>query len=207
MRVDILELVESAHLDEPLYPGKKLVKKYAVSGDHKSHCAVFDWHNHDHLRVEVKAGLTGKALDPKELRQYPVSFQAPTYLDIEFVDAKDTEEEDDDAAEGKSGGGSGGLKMKAFAKVTEGKVATQGEIKKFVVMGKELAKEAFATAFENLKTQLSQAKIMTMDLMKGVADVIKRATPGGGLSAKGDETITYKYDAERTAPMFGAMTP
>jgi len=205
MRVDVLELVERAHLNEPLYPGKKLVKKYVVPGDHKSHCAVFDWHNQDHLRVEIKAGLTGKALDPKELRQYPVSYQAETYMDIDFVDSQ--EDEDDETAQGKSGGGSGGIKMKAFAKVTDGKTPSQGEIKKFVVMGKELAKEAFATAYENLKAQLSQAKVMTIDLMRGVADVIKRATPGGGLQAKGDETISYKYDAERTAPMFGGMTP
>ena len=84
---------------------------------------------------------------------------------------------------------------------------TLGEIKKFVIMGKEIAKEAYAQAFENLKVQLSQAKIMAMDLMKGVADIIHRATPGGGLKPVGDETIKYKYDAEKNGPMFGGLMP
>jgi hypothetical protein len=209
MKIDIQDLISHSGLNEPLYPGKRLVKKYVVPGDHKSHCAVFDWLESDHLHIEVKAGLTGKTLEAKELRHYPVSYQAPTFVDIVFVDSKDTTEkdEDEDETSGTSGDGSGGLKMKAFSKVTQGKLPTAGEIKKFVVMGKELSKESFATAFENLKVQLSQAKIMAMDLMKGVSDVIKRATPGGGLSAKGDETIKYKYDAERTAPMFGGLTP
>jgi hypothetical protein len=207
MKVDVLDLVAQADLDEPLYPGKRVVKKYAVHGDHKSHCAVFDWQTGEKLHIEIKAGLSGKTLEAKELRQYPVSFQAPTYLDIVFVDSEETEDDNqDESARGKSGG-SGGRKMKAFKKAMDGHIPASGEIQKFVVMGKELAQEAFATAFENLKTQLGQAKIMAMDLMKGVADVIKRATPGGGLEAKGDETIKYKYDSERTAPMFGGLTP
>ena len=74
-------------------------------------------------------------------------------------------------------------------------------------MGKEIAQEAYAQAFENLKAQLSQTKIMAMDLMKGVSDIIQKATPGGGLSARGDETLKYRYDAEKTAPMFGGLTP
>lgn len=198
MKVNVIELSNSAMLDEPLYPGKRLVKKYAVPGDHKSHCVVFDWHETRQLHVELKAGLTGRSIDAKELRQYPVSYQAPTYLDIMFVDA------DDEETEGKSGGDSGGLSMKAFGKAMGGKIPTRGEIKKFVVMGKELAKESYAAAYENLKAQLAQVKVMAIDLMQGV---IKRATPGGGLQAKCDEVIKYKYDAEKTAPMFGGMTP
>lgn len=214
MKVDAKELLKSAGLeDESFYPGKHLVKKYVVHGDHKSHCVSFDWH--DNIRVEVHAGLTGKPLDAKELRQYAVSFQAPTYLEIE---TDDTEGDEGSSASGKGGGG--GKKpaqkkleetalstMSAFSKTADGVVSTAGEIKKFVVMGREIAKEAYAQAFENLKVQLSQAKIMAMDLMKGVSDIIHKATPGGGLSARGDETIKYKYDAERTAPMFGGLTP
>lgn len=90
--------------------------------------------------------------------------------------------------------------------MTEGKIPETGTIEKFVVMGKELAKEAFSTAFENLKQQLGQAKVMAMDIMKGVANIVK-ATPGGGLEARGDESVKYKYDAEKTAGMFGGMAP
>ena len=74
-------------------------------------------------------------------------------------------------------------------------------------MGKELAQEAFAQAFENLKEQLHQTKVMALDIMKDVGDVIKKATPGGGLEAKGNENINYKYDSEKTAALFGGMSP
>ncbi len=220
MQVNIQELLGSADLTDPVYPGKKLVKKYAVPGAYKSHCVVFDWRKGDTLHIEVKAGQSGKDLDPKELKQYPVSFQAPTYLDIAVDGNNDNEEdedEDEEGAKGKSGGGGKKPKKKkaldsevslsAFGKVTEGAIPGLGEIEKFVVMGKELAKEAYEVAFNNLKEQLSQTKIMAMDLMKGVGDVIKRATPGGGLEAKGNETLSYKYDIEKNGPMFGAMGP
>ena len=82
-----------------------------------------------------------------------------------------------------------------------------GEIQKFVVMGKELAQEAFAQAFDNLKEQLHQTKVMAMDVMKDVGDIIKKATPGGGLEAKGDESVKYKYDVEKTVGLFGGMAP
>src|SRR5688572_4222477 len=120
MSVNIQELAASAGLTEQLYPGKRLIRKYAQAGEHKSHCVVFDWHDAEKLHVEIKAGLTGRALDPKELHHFPVSFQAPTYLDIAFKDTEEDEEEE--GTRGKSGSGSGGLSMKSFAQVTEGKV-------------------------------------------------------------------------------------
>ena len=215
MKVDVKELLKSAGLeDEAFYPGKRVVKKFVQHGEHKSHCAVFDWHDNV-IHVELKAGMTGRSLDPKELHHYPVSFQAPTFLDIET--ANDDEEEDEDGSRGKSGGGGKKPAMKkpeetlsslgAFSKMAEGTISTLGEIKKFVIMGKEIAKEGYAQAFENLKVQLAQTKVMAMDLMKDVTNIIHKATPGGGLAAKGDETIKYKYDAEKTAPMFGGLTP
>lgn len=215
MKVDVKELLKSAGLeDEAFYPGKRVVKKFVQHGEHKSHCAVFDWHDNV-IHVELKAGMTGRSLDAKELHHYPVSFQAPTFLDIET--ANDDEEEDEDGSRGKSGGGGKKPAMKkpeetlsslgAFSKMAEGTISTLGEIKKFVIMGKEIAKEGYAQAFENLKIQLAQTKVMAMDLMKDVTNIIHKATPGGGLAAKGDETIKYKYDAEKTAPMFGGLTP
>lgn len=220
MKVDIKDLLSSAGLeDELFYPGKRVVKKFIQHGEHKSHCVVFDWHDHK-VRVEIKAGMYGHSLDPKELRHYPVSFQAPTFVEVGMNDNTDDIEDDEDGETSASGKGGGGKKpakkklqetgltsMNAFSKMAEGAVSTLGEVKKFVIMGREIAKEAYAQAFENLKVQLAQTKIMAMDLMKGVSDIIHKATPGGGLEAKGDETIKYKYDAERTAPMFGGLTP
>jgi hypothetical protein len=215
MQVQIKELLDSADLKEPLYPGKKLVKKYAVPGQFKSHCVVFDWRVSDTLRVELKAGQSGRTLDPIELKNFPVSFQAPTYLDLKVDNDNIEDEEDEDEGSARSGKGGGGKKPKkkktlaggAFERVMDGKVPSLAQIEKFVVMGKELAQEQFAKAFENLKEQLHQSKVMVMDLMKDVGDVIKRATPGGGLNAKGNETLKYKYDVEKTGPMFGAAGP
>ncbi len=218
MQVNIQELVKETGLDEKIYPGKKLVKKYAQPGEFKGHCVVFDWRS-DLLRVELKAGLNGHNMDLSDLKKYPVSYQAPTFLElITENDNKEIEdEEDEEGSKGKSGGGGKKPPMKkledtdislsAFDKVTEGAVPDTGKIEKFVVMGKELAQEAFAQAFDNLKQQLHQTKVMAMDVMKDVGDIIKKATPGGGLEAKGDESIKYKYDVEKTANLFGGMAP
>lgn len=217
MQVNIQELVKETGLNEQLYPGKKLVKKYAQPGEYKSHCVTFDWRSSDLLRVELKAGLTGRDMDLSDLKNYPVSYQAPTYLElITANDDEDEDEDEEDETKGKSGGGGKApkkaledseLSLNAFEKVTDGQVAEHGQIEKFVVMGKEIAQEAFGQAFENLKEQLHQTKVMAMDIMKGVGDIIQKATPGGGLEAKGDESVNYKYDSEKTAPLFGAMSP
>ncbi len=219
MKIDVKDLLADAGLKgEAFYPGKRLVAKYVQHGEHKSHCAVFGW-NGGTIRVDLKAGTSGGTLDAKTLRQYPVSFQAPTF--VEIMAAQDNsdeidEDEDDETSRGDGGGGKAPRdkarpetlsSMDAFSKIADGAVNTLGEIKKFVVMGKEIAKESYEQAYENLRTQLRQTKIMAMDLMKGVSNVIQKATPGGGLAATGDETIRYSYDAEKTAPMFGGLTP
>ena len=218
MQVNIQNLVKETGLEEKIYPGKKLVKKYVQPGEYKSHCVVFDWRS-ELLRVELKAGLTGRPLDLSDMKKYPVSYQAPTFLELISTDEEDEtkEEEDEEGTKGKSGGGGkkpatkkledSDLSLNAFDKVTEGKIPDTAKIDKFVVMGKELAQEAFATAFENLKEQLHQTKVMAMDIMKNVGDLIKKATPGGGLEARGDESIKYKYDADKTAGLFGGMSP
>lgn len=218
MKVNIQDLIRQTGSDEKLYPGKHFVKRYMQPGEFKSHCVIFDWRS-DMLRVELKAGLSGKALDLRDLKNYPVSYQAPTFIELVAGNQNDEieDEEDEEGSKGKSGGGGKkpkvkkledtGLSLSAFGKATEGVIPEIAEIKKFVVMGKELAKEAYAQAFDNFKKQLHQAKVMAMDIMKGVGDIIKKATPGGGLQAKGDEQIKYKYDAEKTAGLFGAMSP
>ncbi len=221
MQVNVQELVKKSGLNEKIYPGKKLVKKYVQPGEFKNHCVAFDWRS-DVLRVELKAGMTGRDLDQKDLKNYPVSYQAPTFLELvsnDLIEAKDSdiEDEEEDETKGKSGGGGkkpatkkledSQISLSAFDKVTEGLIPEMAEIQKFVVMGKELAQEAFAQAFENLKEQLHQTKVMAMNIMKGVNDIIKKATPGGGLQAKGDESINYQYDTDRNAGLFGGMAP
>ena len=220
MQVNIQELVRETGLDEKIYPGKKLVKKYVQPGEFKSHCVSFDWRT-DILRVELKAGLNGRALDLSELKNYPVSYQAPTYLELvsgKALEAKDEiEDEEEEEGKGKSGGGGkkpetkkledSDLSLSAFDKATDGEIPETATIEKFVVMGKEIAVEAYATAFHNFKEQLHQTKVMAMDIMKNIGDVIKKVTPSGGLEAKGNENIKYKYDPNKTAALFGGMSP
>ncbi len=220
MQTNIEDLVKQAGLTEPLYPGKKLVKKYAHPGEFKSHCVVFDWRDSNLVKIELKAGLSGKNLALADLKNYPVSYQAPTHLHIEVANqnASKDEDEDEEGERGSSGGGGKKPAVKeledlnlssanAFGKVSQGIIADVGEIVEFVVMGKELAKEAYGAALDNLKAQLKQAKVMAMDLLKGVDNVIQRATPGGGLAPKGNEAIQYEYNVEKTNSLFGAMTP
>lgn len=218
MQVNIEELVQTAGLNEPLYPGKKLVKKYIQPGEYKSHCVVFDWRDGDQIKVELKAGLSGKDLDLADIKNYPVSFQAPTYLKVAIDNDDIDEEEDEEGSKGKSGGGgkkpsekkleeSDLSSMNAFDRVSEGDIPGIGEIKEFVVMGKEIAAEAFTKAYENLTEQLKQVKVMAMDVLKDIDNVIKKVTPGGGLEAKGDEQINYAYDTDKTTALFGGMSP
>lgn len=219
MQVNIQELVRETGLDENIYPGKKLIKKYVQPGEFKSHCVVFDWRS-DLLKIELRAGLTGRDMDLSDLKKYPVSYQAPTYLELisgDALEAKtDNEEDEEEEGKGKSGGGKkpaekkledSEISLSAFEKVTEGEVPETAQIEKFVVMGKEIAQEAFAQALDNFKEQLHQVKVMAMDIMKNVGDVIKKVTPSGGLDAKGDESVNYKYDVEKTAALFGGMSP
>lgn len=89
MIVNIREFLDTCGLDEEqFYPGKKVVKKLPQPGEHKSHCIVYDWRNPDIIRIEVKAGLTGRDLSPKDLKKYPVSFQSPTYIELRVGEAQ-----------------------------------------------------------------------------------------------------------------------
>lgn len=88
MRVNIEEFLQTCGLDEPLYPGKRVVKKLPQPGEYKSHCIVYDWRDPDVIRIEVKAGLSGRDLPAKELKKYPISFQSPTYIELEVGGSK-----------------------------------------------------------------------------------------------------------------------
>ena len=83
MQVNIQEFLQTCGLDEPLYPGKRVVKKLPQPGEYKSHCIVYDWRDPAKIRIEVKAGLSGRDLPPKELKKYPVSFQSPTFIELD----------------------------------------------------------------------------------------------------------------------------
>lgn len=214
MKVNIQELLEGCGLDEKLYPGKRVVQKLPQPGEHKSHNVVYDWRAPDRLRVEVKAGLSGKDMEAKDLKKYPVSFQAPTYLEIGINEraASGTGEDDSEGRAGEGGGGGqkvGDKKPRnafaAFSQVVEGKIPDAGEIKKLVVMGKEIARTAYETVLSMLQAQIRSLAVVPVNILAAAQAVkVTKATPGGGLIPIGDEDVKYKY---KGAEMFGLAKP
>lgn len=206
MQVNVAEFLKDTGVSEPFYPGKRLVKQCHIPGDHKSHSVVYDWRDPAKIRVDVKAGLSGRDLDNKILRQYPVSLQSPTFVEIDVVNDNDEDEEESEgrASGSGSGGGKGmkkkkmsemsGLMSKAFADISEGRVPELGDVTKMVVMGMEIAREAFDSVMEIFVQQIEHAKIAPTDLLAKAGKFITRYTPPAFMQPKGDEDKTYKYD-------------
>ncbi len=212
MQLNIKEFLEEAEITEAFYPGKRIVKSCRQSGDYKSHCVILDWRDPDKIRIEVKAGLSGKKMDLKKLKYYPVSFQAPTFVDIELVNDNDddeTEEEREGKASGKGGGGGKqpkkdlkamkSLAMEAFGDAIEGKVPDLGEIVKMVVAGTEIAKEAFGQVIDKFAQQLAHGKIAATELLSKAGNYVTKYDPPSFLKPTGDEQASYKYDREKNA--------
>jgi hypothetical protein len=214
MQVNVKQFLEESGITEAFYPGKKLVHTCRQPGEYKSHCVVLDWRNPDKIRIEVKAGLSGKDLEPAKLKYYPVSFQTPTYVDIEVVnDNSDDEKEDEEESKGKSGkGGSGGKSPKkngleamklmaseAFGDVMEGKVPELGNIKEMVVLGTQIAAEAYGNVMGKLAHGIAHAKISTTDMLAQAGKFVTKYTPPAFMKPTGDEQATYKYDREKNA--------
>ena len=212
MQVNLEQFLADADVTEALYPGKRLVKPCKRVGDFKNHCVVLDWRDPSHLMLDVRPGLTGKKLDDKMAKKYPVCFQVPTYVKIEITnDNDDDEDEEEKGKKGKSGSGGGGKKparkkledveriASGFGDSAEGKIPEAGKIVEMVIMGKKIAEEAFEAAFAELTKQMKQAHIVTTELIAKAGDLVKRVQPPGFLKPKGDETENYKYDREKNA--------
>ena len=210
MKVNVEKFLKDAGVSEPFYPGKRMVLPCQQTGEFKGHCVVLDWRVSDKIVVEVKPGLSGKTLAPERIKQYPVSFQLPTYVNIEIVnDNEEEEEEGSSGARGKSGGGGGkkpaktlsGLRemANAFGEVVEGKIPSLGKITGMVVMGTQIAEQAFGKVFETLTNQIAHAKITATELLAQAGDFVTRYTPPSFLEPKGNEQANYKYDREKNA--------
>ena len=208
MRINVKEFLEQSGVTEAFYPGKRLVHKMRQTGEYKSHCVVLDWRNPDKIRIEVKAGLSGKDLEPKKLKYYPVCFQAPTYVDLEVVNDNDDKDDKEDETEGKSGKSSGGGKQpkkslkevtSAFGSAIEGAIPALSEIKEMVVLGKEIAKEAYGQVMAELSHQIEHLKISATDMLAKASDLVTRYTPPAFMEPTGDEQADYKYDREKNA--------
>jgi hypothetical protein len=214
MQVNVKEFLEESGITEAFYPGKRLVHSCRQPGEYKSHCVVFDWRDPGKIKIEVKAGLSGKDLEPARLKYYPVSFQTPTYVDIEVInDNKEGESEDgEEKGKGTSGkGGSGGKKPKrkledvklmasdAFGSVSEGKTPELGKIIEMVVLGTQIAAEAYANVMGNLAHGIAHAKVSTTDMLAQAGKFVTKYMPPSFMKPTGDEQASYKYDREKNA--------
>lgn len=214
MHIQIREFLDHAGIEEQIYPGKKLLVKCPQPGEFKSHCVEIDWKNPELLHLEVKAGLSGHTLKAVDLKKYPVSFQARTYLEISTEQDNEDEDEEGSGTSGRGGGGGKKPKMKklsetggAFHRVVEGKIPELGEITKMVIMGKEIAKEAYGQVMEKLAEQIRHMKIATTDLMAEAGKFVTKYSPPAFMKSRGDEDVRYKYDREKNEIMFGGTTP
>ena len=222
MQVNIKEFVSQAGLDEPFYPGKRVIKLCPQPGEYKSHCVVYDWRTPSHIRIEIKAGLTGRDLPTQDLIKYPVSFQAPSFIEIDVesgemrtLSAKDiaANDDDDDEESGSSGKSGGGGKrpakkslsqsMSSFSSAVEGLLPERGKITQMVIMGMSIAEDAYTSVLNKLFTQVEHAKISATDLMAAAGKLVTKFTPPAFLKPKGDETKVYKYNREKNEVMFG----
>jgi hypothetical protein len=207
MQVNIKEFLEESNITEAFYPGKKLVHSCKQTGEYKNHCVVMDWRDPSKVRIEIKAGMSGKDLTPEKLKYYPVSLQSPTYVDIEIVNDNDEkeEEEEEGKSKGKSGSGSKGIKKKkrlamdAFSNVVEGKTPDVGKIVEMVVMGTKIAADAYANVMGKLAHGIQHAKISTTDMLAQAGKFVTKYTPPAFMKPTGDEQATYQYDREKNA--------
>ena len=216
MKVNIQDILKDCGLEDQLYPGKRVVSKMPQTGEFKSHCVVYDWRTPNTLRLEVKAGLHGSDLAPKDLKKYPISFQSPTYVDIftgseagnQNEKRKDEEEGDGEASgKGGSGGGRAPKAFAAFSQVVEGKIPSAGEIRKMVVMGKTIAKEAFASVLSALAAQIKSLKVTPVNILANIAKVTKIA-PGGRRADEIDPALLQGAKPYRPKEdMFGIINP
>jgi hypothetical protein len=212
MQVNVKKFLEESGITEAFYPGKRLVHTLQQAGEFKSHCVVLDWRDPSKIRIEVKAGLTGKDLEPARLKNYPVMFQTPTYVNIEVINdnVKEDSEEEEGKSSSSSSGGSGGFKKKSLSDVTlkasnafgsaiAAKVPELGKIVEMVVMGTKLAEAAFSGAMDKLAHGIQHMKISTTDMLAQAGKFITKYTPPAFMKPTGDETATYKYDREKNA--------
>jgi hypothetical protein len=215
MQVDIQKFLHEANIEESIYPGKRLVKACKQVGEFKNHCVVLDWRDPKELRVEIKPGLTGQHLAPEVVRKYPVCFQMPTYVKIKVVNDNDTDDDEDEENGGKSSkgkGGSGGKKPAKKRKLSDveviaarfdnsakGKIPHLGKVTEMVVLGVQIAKNAFENTFVELANQIKHAKVSATEILSKTGSFVTRVQPPAFLKPKGDETVKYKYDREKNA--------
>lgn len=212
MYINVKQFLDDADITEALYPGKRIVKKCKQVGEYKNHCVVIDWRDPETITIKIKPGLSGKNLAPEITKKYPVCFQMPTNVVIKVTndnDSDDDDEGDGEKSKGKSGGGGKKPAKKKledieviaarFSDSAEGEIPTMGTIKEMVIMGVEIAKNAFSAAFAELTHQIHHAHLVMTEVLAKAADMVTRVQPPEFMKPKGNETAQYSYDRDRNA--------
>jgi len=91
------------------------------------------------------------------------------------------------------------MASEAFGNVMEGKVPELGKIVEMVVMGTQIAADAYANVMGNLAHGLAQAKVSTTDMLAQAGKFVTKYTPPSFMKPTGDEQATYSYDREKNA--------
>lgn len=210
MQLNVKEFMSECGVEEAIYPGKRMVQRMPQPGENKSHCVVYDWRNPELLHIEIKAGLSGKDMVPKDLKKFPISFQSPTYIEIDTAANEDSEDDEDGETEGRGGKGGGGKKPKvkkpglhSFAQVVEGKIPELGDVKKLVLMGKNIAQDAMGAVLTSLAAQIKEKCVAPVNLLANIAKVTKIA-PGGRPASEVDPTLLKGAKPYKPKDLFGA---
>jgi len=220
MQMNIEKFLEEAGIEEQFYPGKRLVHACKQLGEYKNHSVVFDWRNPEKIRIELKAGLSGKDLEAKLLRKYPVCLQSPTYVEVEIVNDNEDQDDEEETQKGKASGkgGSGGKKpgkkalqeagniAQAFGEIVDSKIPNSGKIVDMMIMGMKIAESAYESVIGAFAEQIRHAKVAATDLMARASDMVTKYEPPSFMEKRGDETAAYEYDREKNADIGFRMT-
>ena len=79
------DFLKKTGMEEPMAPG--MIKYRYVTGNKEggSYTIVYDWRsNPEKIRVEVRAGLTGKMPPKDELKNYAVWLQTQNFLELDL---------------------------------------------------------------------------------------------------------------------------
>lgn len=216
MRIHIPELLKTCGFDGTLYWGKRLVRALPQPGAFKSHSVVMNWQEPTHIRMELRAGLSGKTLQNKELANYPLHLQSETFFDFKVETTTDGGSEGEKSKSGSAKGSAsgGGRKMAKkkddalssfFSRADNEKIPSQARLTKGVVMGMEIGKDALESVFTLFCQQIAATRVLATDLLAAAGKAITRYTPPAFMAPRGDEDKVYKYNREKNEVMFGVV--
>ena len=200
MHIHIHEFLARCGLTEKLYPGKRHVQKLPKPGEHRSHCVEYDWRDPGVLHMEVKAGLSGRTLPVKDLKKYPVSFQSRTYVEFALARSGHAEavagipQDGEAETEGKTGDGGGQAPRRrahAFSDLVKGSVPDAAQVRRLVLMGKEIAQAAMPAVLDSLAAQIHSLSVAPVNLLAAVSRVTRVAPGGFGHVAPAKGQVAY----------------